>query len=135
MLDTAAERLGHELLPVADAEHGDIELEQVRVDRRRSRLVHGRGAAGEDQPCRAPGFDLGRREVERDDLGEDVTLTDSPGDQLCVLGSVVEDQDRPGLAHDRYCAPRCCARCNALPSDLIAGATMTSAFWNSLTEP
>ena len=26
-----------------------------------------------------------------------------------------------------------CARCNALPSVFNAGATITSAFWNSLT--
>ena len=50
--DLAAERLRHELVAVADAEDRDAELEHARVDRGRALLVHGRRAAGKDDPGR-----------------------------------------------------------------------------------
>ena len=91
----AAEGGRHRLHPVADAEHGDAEVEDARVDRRGARLVDRRRAAGEDDPDRVAGGELGRRRVVRHDLGVDPALAHAPGDELGVLGAEVDDQDRP----------------------------------------
>ena len=50
--DLAAEGARHRLHAVADAEHRHAELEQLRVDVRRARLVDRGRAAGEDDPAR-----------------------------------------------------------------------------------
>ena len=75
-----------------------------------------------------------------DDLRIDVGLADPPGDQLGVLGTEVDDQDRAvaGLTRTGGCLaqwpmPTPWERCRSLPSVWSAGATITSAFWNSFT--
>ena len=99
-LDLAAERLRHQLVPVADPEHRDAELEHAGVQGRRPRLVHRRGAAREhDARGRARG-ELGGGEVVRHDLRVDVALADPARDQLRVLRPEIDDQDRaPGRGH------------------------------------
>ena len=76
-----------------------------------------------------------------DELGVHAALTDTPSDQLGVLAAEVDDEDGAifrrvvgpfegqNLAH--YPMPTCCACCRPLPSVLIAGASMISAFWKS----
>ena len=72
------------------------------------------------------------------DLAVDVGLAHPPGDELGVLRPEVDDQDRldarwasrhglSGPSRRRW------ARCSDLPSVCSAGATMTSAFWNSFS--
>ena len=51
-LDGAAELGGHGHLAVADAEHGNAEIEDQLRRARRAFLVHGFGAAGEDHRLR-----------------------------------------------------------------------------------
>ena len=75
-----------------------------------------------------------------DDLRIDVGLADPARDELGVLGTEVDDEDRalPRAAGSdvRRCQwpmPTPCERCRSLPSVCRAGATMTSAFWNSFT--
>ena len=97
------------------------------------------GPPGEDDPGGPAGGQVGRRGGVRDDLRVDVGLTDPAGDQLGVLGAEVDDQDRPlagvvgGVGRAQWPMPTPCERCRSLPSVWSAGATMTSAFWNSLT--
>ena len=78
----------------------------------------------------------------RDDLGVDVRLAHPAGDQSGVLGPEVDDEDGvghrdglvPGAAHPaQWPIPTPWERWKNLPSVCSDGATMTSAFWNSLT--
>ena len=108
-----AERLGHQLVPVADPEHRDAEVEHPRIQMRRALLVHGRRPARQDDAGGAHLAELGDRDVVRDDLGVDVTLADPPRDQLRVLRPEVDDQDgaRMLLRHNvpQWPIPtRCC---------------------------
>src|ERR671937_2110896 len=52
-LDTAAEFLRHQVHSVTDAQHGDAEVEDSRVDRGRAFGIDGGGTAGEDERARA----------------------------------------------------------------------------------
>ena len=91
-------------------------------------------------PGGAPGHQLGGGGGVGDDLGVDVGLAHPAGDQLGVLGAEVDDQDRAvagptgvGTPRAQWPMPTPCERCRSLPSVWRAGATITSAFWNSLT--
>ena len=99
-LDVSPERLRHQLLAVADAEHRDAELEDARVDRGSSLLVDRCGAPGEHEPRRTARAELHERDVEGNDLRVDVALPHTAGDQLRVLRSEVQDEDRPGFLRD-----------------------------------
>ena len=88
-----AQDLRHELHAVADAQHRDPELEQLRVEARRPVRVHRGGAAGEDQPLGVALADLLRPDMVRQQLAEDAALAHAPRDQLRVLPAVVEDDD------------------------------------------
>ena len=91
-LHFAAERLAHQLHAVADAEHRDAELEDLRIALRRAVGVHARRAAGEDQPLRRElAHPLGR-DVVPHDLAVHVLLADPAGDQLDVLRAEVEHE-------------------------------------------
>ena len=92
-LDPAAELLANQLHAVADAEHGDAEVEDAGIDAGGALLEHAVGTAREDDALRRIGLDFVHRDVERDDLGIDVLLADAARDQLRVLGTVVEDDD------------------------------------------
>jgi hypothetical protein len=67
--DGAAERLGHRLEAIADAEHRDSEVEQRRVEPRGAVGVHAGGPAGEHHRLRIAGLDLLDRGGVRNDLG------------------------------------------------------------------
>src|SRR6478752_468323 len=72
----------------------------------------------------------------RNDLGVDVRFPHAPGDQLRVLRPEVDDQygliGRGRLR--QWPIPMPCDFWRPLPSVWSAGATMISAFWNSLTD-
>src|SRR3546814_10444221 len=85
--------------PVADAERGNPAVEQSRVDRRRSLGVDGRRTAGEDDRLRPAGQHLLYRHRVRDDLAVDARLPHSAGDQLRVLRTEVEYEERCVLAN------------------------------------
>ena len=91
--DLAAERLGHHLEAVADAERRHAEVEDAAVEGRCARFVHRRGPAREDEPDRVLRRDLGGRRGVRHDLAVDAGLADATGDELRVLRSEVDDQD------------------------------------------
>ena len=133
----SAERLRHQLVPVADAEHGYPEVEHARIQARRALLVHRRRAARQDDAGGTHPAELADREVVRDDLGVDVALADPARDQLRVLRPEVDDQDgarvvvRRGVS--QWPIPTRCCVWYILPSVLIDGAITSSAFWNSFT--
>jgi hypothetical protein len=81
-LDAAAEPEGQELHAVADAQHGDPELEQLAVERRGARRVDRRRAAAEDQALRLAAPDLLDPDVMGQQLGEDAALPHAPRDEL-----------------------------------------------------
>ena len=54
-LHVAPRRVGHELRPVADAQHGECAAYAPQVGFERRRVVHGVGAAGEDDPLHVAG--------------------------------------------------------------------------------
>ena len=91
--DLAAQRAGHQLLAVADAEDGDAELEDGRVHGRGALGVDRGRAAGEDDPGRLAGADLVGADGAGHDLAVDVGLADAAGDQLGVLRPEVHDED------------------------------------------
>ena len=92
----AAERLRHQLVAVTDAQDGYPHVEQAGVESGRSFLVDGRRSSREDQAGRPALRELGGRDVVGHDLGVDVRLADAPRDQLGVLRSEIDDQDRAG---------------------------------------
>ena len=92
-LDLAAQVLGQQLQAVADAEHGDAELEDRGVGQRRGLRIHARRAAREDDALGLERRDFrGGRVVAQDDR-IDVALADAPRNDLRVLRAEVQDDD------------------------------------------
>jgi hypothetical protein len=92
--DLATEVQRHLLDAVAEAEHGDAELQDARVHMRRPVGVDRCGAAGKDERRGCAALHLFDRYVERNDLGVHPRLTDPARDQLRVLRTEVENEDR-----------------------------------------
>ena len=90
--DVAAERAGHRLEAVADAEDRDARVEQGGIDLRGAVRVHRLRPSGQHDRGRLAGDDVGDRRGVRDDLGVDVRLTDATRDQLRVLRAEVDDE-------------------------------------------
>ena len=141
--DIAAQRGRHRLHAVTDAEHRHAQLEQPRVDRRRTGLVDRCRPAREDDPDRVVRGHLDRRHVVGHDLGVDPALAHPPRDQLGVLRPEVDHQHGPVLGArlldgrrlaacprrlGQRLIPIACSRCSFLPSVWSAGANMISAF-------
>ncbi len=95
-LHAAAERLAHELHAVADAEHGDAEVEDGGVALGRAFGVHARWAAGENQPFRGQFANAVGRDVVPHDLAVHVLLADAAGDELGVLRAEIENEHALG---------------------------------------
>ena len=107
------------------------------IDDWRTVDVHGRRAAAEDHAGRRPITQFRRGDGVRNDLGVDVRLAHTAGDQLGVLRAEVDDEDgllRPRSRDGQCPIPMPWARWRFLPSVCNAGATITSAFWNSFTD-
>ena len=83
----------HELHAIADPQHGHAEIENGSIRVGRGFRIHARGAAAEDDALRIERRDFLRRKIEADDLRIDLALADAPGDDLCVLGTEIEDDD------------------------------------------
>ena len=81
-LDAAAEREHQRLHPVTDAEHGDPELQQRRIELRGARRVDRRRPAAQDQALRRAPAHLVDADVMRQQLGEDPELAHAASDQL-----------------------------------------------------
>ena len=96
-VDGAAQQLGHELQPVADAQHRHTQLEHGAVDERRAGLLDAERAPGEDDPARSKGADLLHRHRARVDFAVHVQLANAARDQLRVLRTEIEDEDLLGM--------------------------------------
>ena len=93
----AAERAGHDLEAVADAEDWQTQLEDLLVELRRAFFVHRRRAAGENQGLWVFLADFSGGDGGWNHLGEHVRLAHTAGDQLRVLRAEIEDKDWAGL--------------------------------------
>ena len=96
LCDRAAERLGHRLEAVADAEHRHTEVEQRGIQLRSAVGVHAGRPAGQHDGLRILGLDLLDARGVRDDLRIHPRLADAAGDQLRVLRAEVDHQDGAG---------------------------------------
>src|SRR5690606_1743108 len=101
LCDFAAELFGHGLEPVADAEHGYPEAEDAGVERWGTAGVDAAGPAAEHDPDGVLGADLVGADVVGHDLGVHACFPYAAGDELCVLGAEVDDEDGAlgGVAH------------------------------------
>ena len=94
----SAERVHHELQPVADAEHGQRRGRRRAGSATRSVFViDRRRAAGENDSNRRVASNFFERGVAGKDDGEDVLFADAARDQLRILRPEVEDNDRLGF--------------------------------------
>ena len=92
-VDLAAQDLAQQLHAVADAQHGNAQVEHFGVAPRGARFIHAGRPARQDDAARLMGPDAVRRDIVPDDLAEDVLLAHPPGDQLGVLRTEVQHQD------------------------------------------
>jgi len=88
-LHDAAQQMRHQLMPVADAQHGDAQREQFRVNARGIRLVNTCGTARQDNPLRSTGTQVRQRRIIRQNLAEHITFAHAPRNQLRVLPTEV----------------------------------------------
>ncbi len=101
--DLTTERLRHDLESVADAERGDPEREDRRVEIRGTFFVNARRSAGQDDRRRALRGDIRCRHRVRHDLGVNSRFPNAARDQLSVLSPEVHDQNRSCEVPHRDC--------------------------------
>ena len=89
----AAELLRDELGAVADPEHRDPEVVDAGIQGRRALDVNALRAAREDDRGGCAVLHLGRSDPVRHDFRVHPQLADTPGDQLGVLRTEVDDQN------------------------------------------
>ncbi len=94
--DRAAEGLGHRLEAVADAEDGNVEIEQRGVELGSTVGVDAGGPARQHDRLRVSRLDLVDGRGMRDHLREHPRLTDAPCDELRVLRAEVDHEDGAG---------------------------------------
>ncbi len=91
---TAAERVGHQLHAIADAERGWAHLQHRRVDARGAGVGHAARAARQDQPDGLTPRDLFGRRAEWQDFRIHAELAQPTRNQLRVLRTEIEDDNR-----------------------------------------
>ena len=91
--DLAAEEMGHQLEPVANAQDGDPEVEDPGLGMGSALLVHALGAAGQDDGSGSEFSQALDGGIEREDLGINAQLADFAGDELGGLGPEIKDED------------------------------------------
>ena len=82
--DFSAERVDHELQSVADAEHGNAEIEHALVGVRGILVVHRRRPARQNDADRVIAADLVEPGVEGKYDGEDLVFTDWVSTYECL---------------------------------------------------
>ncbi len=97
LVDAPAELERKQLRSVTDAERGDAEVEDRRVELGSAVGVDRRRPTREDQRCGIAPADLGRRRPMGDELRVDARLAYPTCDELRVLAAEVDDEDRPFL--------------------------------------
>src|SRR3989344_4684069 len=91
--DLAAEHVRHELVPIADAENGNIHIEDARIGTRASVLQYRRRTTGENDPrwLQCPYFS--NRRIEGDDLGSNAEVAPPPRDEMRELAPEIHHKD------------------------------------------
>jgi hypothetical protein len=89
-----AELLGHQLHSVANPENRNSHLVHARIACGRARFVYGIRAAGKHDAFRPVAADFLDRRVERKNLGIHVGFANSAADQLCILRTKIQDENR-----------------------------------------
>ena len=116
----AAKRHSHGLLPVAEAEHGNAQLEDGRIHAGRVLGIDARRTTRQDDRRRRQLAHLVGRDVAGYDFGVNPQVTNASGDELPVLRSKIQHDDQLlwgcGRGHER--PPRRCRmyRMDSTPS-------------------
>ena len=90
--DLSAEVVRHELAAVAYAEHGNAQLEYLRIHLRRAGSVNALRAAGEDNADGVVCFYFVYRHAVGLYLAVDIAFTDSACDELVILAAEVQNK-------------------------------------------
>src|SRR5438874_11260650 len=93
-LDATAELPGHQLHPVANAERRNPELEDPRIDLRRTLGVDRCRPAAENHRMWITRADLLRGDAVTDELRVHPALANAPRDQLRILPTEIQHQHR-----------------------------------------
>src|SRR5262245_54214377 len=91
---SAAERVGHELHAVADAQHRTAQIENLGIAKRCAGIRDTLWSSRKDDPGWVPLANVLGRRVRRPDFGIHRQLAQPPSYQLCVLGPKIKDDDR-----------------------------------------
>src|ERR1700685_3113635 len=87
--NVATQHMGHELLTIANAEHGAAGGENLRIDLRAAGFVNAIRAAGDDDALAARQIRI--RWFAGLNIGMHAQIANLPGDQMAVLAARVED--------------------------------------------
>jgi len=101
----ATQLVGDELRAVTNTQDRHPGVVHRRIEPRSTVHVHALGATREDDRRRLALGDLGRADRVRDDLGIDVVLTDSAGDELGVLRTEIHHEDGATGRHATIVVP------------------------------
>ena len=93
----AAEIVHDEVQAVADAKHGQAQLEHGGVGHGRVSVIYRRGTAGEDDAEWLVGLDFRKWGSTGKNDGKDVLFADAAGNQLRILRAEVKDNDCLGV--------------------------------------
>jgi hypothetical protein len=88
-----AQRMDHELQPVADPQHGQTEFEYALVRGGSIFVVNRAWAPGEDYPHRRIATNFLKASSAGKNDGKDVLFADAARNELRILRSKVEDND------------------------------------------
>jgi hypothetical protein len=94
-----AQLKGHQLEAIADAEDGDAEVPDFGGGDGSTGFVGAMGTPGEDDAFRVKRSDLFCRHRKGVEFREHPEFADASGDQLRILGAVVEDENQFRMLH------------------------------------
>src|SRR5512136_425057 len=89
----AAQGVDHELHAVANAQHGNTEVEDFFIRPWAPLLIDTGRASGQDDALRLQGLDSCDIDVRGLNMAVDMVFPDTPGNQLIVLRAEINDQN------------------------------------------
>ena len=92
-----AQGVHHELQSIADAQHGQAQLQHARVGGRRISVIDRRRAAGKNNPDRGVAANFFQRGRAGEHYRENILFTDAARDELRILRPEIEDYDGLGF--------------------------------------
>ncbi len=88
----AAEGAARPVHAVADSQHGNPQLENLRIGLRGALFVNARRSAGQDQPARLEVANARGRQIVPHELAEDILIPDASRDELGRLPAEIEHE-------------------------------------------